>query len=84
MIELTDRISQFIEDTRDADGAQNFVWLPDRGVMVHLDTCTDIILVAAAEEQLQAELDEAVTMLRKVRLLEQKLTGAAPERGVTL
>lgn len=77
MIGLGDQIAQFIEDARDADGAQSFVWLPDRGVMVHLDTCTDLALVSAAAEQLNAELDETAAMLAKVSRLEQELENAA-------
>lgn len=75
MIELTDLIARFIEDTRDADGVQSFVWLPDRGVMVHLDTCSDLALVSAAAEQLRAEMDETAAMLAKVCRLVQELEG---------
>lgn len=77
MNELMEQISRFIEDTRDADGAQNFVWLPDRGVMVHLETCTDMVLMSAAMRQLAAERSEVAAMLFKVRCRVKELEDAA-------
>ena len=72
-MEMTERIAQFIEDTRDDDGAFNFVWLPDRGVMVHLETCTSLELVNAANEWLTLELDRLNAELRRVQLLKKQM-----------
>lgn len=72
---MDDLIREFIEATRDEDGAQTFVYLPDRGVMVNLDTCTSIPLINAALAQLTAEKDEVSRQLAKVRLVEARLKG---------
>lgn len=72
---IDDQIRAFIEATRDEDGAQSFVYLPDHGVMVNLDTCTSIPLVNAALAQLTAELDEVSCQLAKARLVESRLKG---------
>ena len=69
------QIQEFIEATRDEDGAQTFVFLPDHGVMVNLDTCTNLPLVNAALAQLTAELDEVGCQLAKARLVEARLKG---------
>lgn len=65
--DLSGMINQFIEDTRDEDGAQSFVWLPHRGVMVHLDTCTDLELLDEADNWLALELDRLKEELRRRR-----------------
>ena len=62
---IDDRIAQFIEDTRDEDGAQSFVWLKDRGVLVSLDACTDPVLVDAADEWLALEIDRLNAEFRR-------------------
>jgi len=73
MKDLTGCISRFIEDTRDEDGAQNFVWLPERGVMIHIDTCTNLTLVNAAEERLATEIAQVNAQLKKLRLIKREL-----------
>lgn len=80
---LRKAIAQFIENTRDEDGAQSFVWLADRGVMVHLDTCTSLELVNAADEWLAMELDRLNTELRRVRAREQGEPSTQTERSTT-
>ena len=69
---IDDQIRAFIKATRDENGAQSFVYLPDCGVMVNLDTCTSLPLVNAALAQLTAELDEVSCQLR---LVEVRLEG---------
>ena len=69
------QIQVFIEAPRGEDGAQMFVYLPDCGVMVNLETCTSIPLVNAALAQLTAELDEVSCQLAKARLVEARLEG---------
>ena len=63
---LDNQIAAFIEATRDKDGAYTFVYLPDRGVLVNLDTCTDLPLLNAALDRLSAELEETFRQLAKV------------------
>ena len=82
---IDDRIAQFIEDTRDEDGAQSFVWLKGRGVLVSLDACTDPVLVDAADEWLALEIDRLNAVFRRVKRMEQygaaqPLTDGALER----
>lgn len=72
-MEMTERIAQFIEDTRDDDGAQSFVWLPDRGVMVHLETCTSLELVNAATEWIDLEIDRLNAERQKVQLIKAQM-----------
>jgi len=76
---VDDIIQKFIEDTRDEDGAQTFVYLPDRGVLVNLDTCTSLELIDAATAQLTAELDEARRQLAKAARVEERLLEADRE-----
>lgn len=72
---IDEKIRGFIEATRDKDGACTFVYLPDRGIMVNLDTCTDLPLLNAALEHTSAELEETCRQLAKARLVEAHLEG---------
>ena len=62
-----------IEDTRDDDGAVRFVYLKERGLIVDIETCTDLDLMNAATEQLQHELDEVNRQLQKLECLKRHL-----------
>lgn len=73
MTELDNLIYQLIEATRDSSGAQCLVYLRDRGVVVNLETCTDLSLVTAAVEQLTRERDDINHEIAKLERLEQEL-----------
>ena len=47
------------------------MWLPDQGVIVHLETCTSLELVNAADERLALKIDRLNAELRRVKLMEQ-------------
>lgn len=76
---MNELIQKFIDDTRDQDGAQTFVYLPDRGIMVNIDVCCDVALISAADERLGEELAAARAELEKARRRLAYLEGVAHE-----
>ena len=82
MTELDKSIFQFTETARDQDGVQCPVYLQDRGVVVNLETCTDLGLVSAAVEQLTRELDEIGEKIDKLERMEEELQRKARESAV--
>ena len=86
MTELDKAIFQFTETARYQDGVQCLVYLQDRGVVVNLETCTDLSLVSAAVEQLTRERDEIGEKIDKLKRmgeeLQRKASESAAEREV--
>lgn len=66
-------VYELIEDTRDDDGAQRWVYLKERGLIVNIETCTDLNLICAADEQLHRELDEVNCQLKKLECIKRHL-----------
>ena len=79
MTELDKSIFQFTQTARDQDGVQCLVYLQDRGVVVNLETCTDLSLVSTAVEQLTRELDEIGEKIDKLKRMGEELQRKASE-----
>ena len=79
MTELDKSIFQFTQTARDQDGVQCLVYLQDRGVVVNLETCTDLSLVSAAVEQLTRERDEIDEKIDKLKRMGEELQRKASE-----
>ena len=79
MTELDKSIFQFTETARDQDGVQCLVYLQDRGVVVNLETCTDLGLVSAAVEQLTRERDEINKKIAGLKRMEEEFQRKASE-----
>ena len=79
MTELDKSIFQFTQTARDQDGVQCLVYLQDRGVVVNLETCTDLGLVSAAVEQLTRERDEIGEKIDKLKRMGEELQRKASE-----
>ncbi len=73
MAKLDELIFQLTESARDSSGAQCLVYLRDRGVVVNLETCTNLSLVTAAVEQLTGERDDINREIAKLERMEKAL-----------
>ena len=82
MTDLDKSIFQFTQTARDQDGVQCLVYLRDRGIVVNLETCTDLGLVSAAVEQLTRERDEISAEIDKLERMGEELQRKARESAV--